>query len=334
MALESHKRPLEPIEFGDEIYIPINIASLRLESVPNFSLYFRPGPEQPFVLYREQNTKFTAEVLERLQDNRVQVLYILQKNRGEYYRYIEQYLDEILADPDIGLKEKADVLYNSAQAVVEDVLDNPPSRDHIRRSKEVVRHTVDFMTADSFLLEDFLRSISCDYFLYTHSVNVVSYSIALAMQAGIGDRATLREIANGALLHDVGMSTVPDYLITKSGPLTQAEWDIMRRHPVEGHKVMSETGNLGEIALSIIRGHHEKLDGTGYPDRLKEDEISQFVRIVAIANVFDAMTTDRKYKERRNSFDALTVMREAMRRELDQGLVRLFVEMMGARKRW
>lgn len=334
MPSNEDQRKNAPVEYGGELYVPINIASLRLDSVPSFSLFFQPGPEQPFVLYREKNTPFTPEALARLQENRVQVLYIRHKNRGDYYRYIEKHLDAILADPEITVKEKADVLYNSAQAVVEDVLDNPPSREHIRRSKQVVHHTVDFMKAESFLLEDFLRTISCDYFLYTHSVNVVSYSLALALQAGVSDAATLRELANGALLHDVGMSTVPEYLVTKTGPLSPAEWDLIRRHPLEGYRLMGETGNLGEIALSIVRHHHEKLDGTGYPDRLKGDDLSQFVRIVSIANVFDAMTTDRAYKERRSTFDALTVMREAMRPELDQDLVKLFVEMMGARQRF
>jgi HD-GYP domain-containing protein (c-di-GMP phosphodiesterase class II) len=322
------ERPLT-IEYGGEVFQVIRTESLRLDSVPDFDLYFRPGPDQPFVLYCERNTPFTKEARRRLAINRVDRLCIRREQRGVYDRYIAGHLREILADPRLSVKEKATILYDSAQAVVEDVLARPESRENVVRGKEIAYQTVEFMTTEDFPLEHLLRAISCDYYLYTHSVNVVAYSVALASRAGYRDKALLREIANGALLHDVGMSSISSGLLTKKGPLTAAEWNQLQTHPQKSFDLLQKAGCLGEIALDIALHHHEKRSGDGYPDRLAGDNISAFVRVVTIADVFDALTTDRFHKGGLGTFDALTVMLHEMKDELDPDLLRRFVEMLG-----
>ena len=107
----------------------------------------------------------------------------------------------------------------------------------------------------------------------------------------------------------------------------------MRAHPEEGVKLLQKTGCLGEIAQDIVLCHHEKLNGHGYPHKLKGDQISPFVRIVTIADIFDALTTERFHQKRMSSFEALKLMRESMRDELDMDLFRNFVTMMGGSKR-
>ena len=115
----------------------------------------------------------------------------------------------------------------------------------------------------------------------------------------------------------------------KAGALTEEEWEQVKRHPEEGYKILQEAGALGEIALDIVRHHHEKLDGSGYPHGLRGEDISVFVRIVTIADIFDALTTERHHQSARSTFDALKLMGESMRDELDHELFRHFVSMMG-----
>lgn len=312
-------------------FVPIHIDSLRMETSPPFALYFRPGAEQAFVLYCERKTEFTREAKRRLLQNRIDQLYIAAKDRGFYSRYVADNLADILKDHKLTVREKSAILYDSAQAVVEDVLKKPGERNHIERGKTIVQRTVEFMRSEEFLLEHLLRTISCDYYLYTHSVNVVAYSIALCMRAGHLDPATLREVANGALLHDVGETLVNREAVSKSGALSTEEWNQVRMHPEEGHAILKKGGGLGEIALDIVLHHHEKLDGSGYPHGLKGDEISLFVRIVTIADIFDALTTERHHQKARSSFEALKLMGETMRSELDTDLFRHFVSMMAAK---
>ena len=103
----------------------------------------------------------------------------------------------------------------------------------------------------------------------------------------------------------------------------------MKRHPEQGHAMLAATGAVSEIALDIVRHHHEKIQGGGYPDNLKGSSISRFVRITAIVDIFDALTTDRLYQKARTSFAALKLMRLKVANDLDPDLFRIFVGMMG-----
>lgn len=325
------KETLEPIEHAGVFYVPISIDAVRLDSVPLFDLYFQPGPAQPFVLYCERNTVFSDETRKRLEASRIRTVYVRQEQRKDYSRYLSGYLRDILADPDLSVKKKATILYDSAQAAVEEILQQPDSRESVEKGKDIVENTVSFMTRDDFLLEHLLRTISCDDYLYTHSVNVVAYSIALAMRAGIEDAASLRELANGALLHDAGMSKLPHEILNKRSALTAMEWERMKKVPRDGYEMLKRTGALGEIALDIVLHHHERVDGSGYPDGVTNSAISRFVRIVAIADVFDALTSDRYHQKAKSSFEALQIMNKEMRGQLDDHLFKLFVEIMGNR---
>ena len=318
-----------PVEYGAETYLPINIDAVRVDSSPAFDLYFRPGAEQPFVLYCERNTPFTAEARKRLIVNQVDQLYIRKAQAGDYHRYLAENIEDILKDKKLSAREKSGILYDSAQAVVQEVLADPASRENVQRGKNIAGQTVAFMTAEDFKLEQLIRTISCDYYLYTHSVNVVAYSVALAMRSGIKDRATLREIANGALLHDAGKAKISPAILNKESGLTSAEWEKIKQVPVIGHDMIRASNCIGEIALDVILHHQEKLNGRGYPEGLKDAEISPFVRIVAIADIFDALTSDRFHQKQRSSFEALQLMQKDMKQEIDQDLFRLFVEMMG-----
>lgn len=323
-AEEASER-LEPDQF-----VPIHVDSLRMDTHPPFALYIRAAADQPFVLYCERKTAFTLGARRRLRHNQIQELYITERDRNAYSRYVADNLADILKDSRLTVREKSGILYDSAQAVVEDVLKKPSERNHIERGKVIVQRTVEFMRSEEFLLEHLLRTISCDYYLYTHSVNVTAYAIALCMRAGYLDPATLREVANGALLHDVGETRGT---VNKSGALTPNEWEKVKRHPEVGRQILQKTGGLGEIALDIVLHHHEKLDGSGYPHGLRDDEISAFVRIVTIADIFDALTTERHHQKARSTFDALKLMGETMRSHLDMDLFRHFVSMMGANLR-
>lgn len=317
------------IRWGKEAYCPISIESIRLNTRPDFPLYFRPGAGRNFILYCDRGLVFSTDARQRLTENKIAHLYVLEQDRGHYSRYLADHLEEILRDNRLEFHEKTAILFDSSQAVIEQLFADPASPNNLRRGKDVVRHTVDLMTQDDFRLEDLLKSISGDYQMYTHCLNVVAYSVALAMHLGYSDHATLREIANGALLHDIGKTKLPKELLDKNGHWTDAEQTRLRAHPVLGHQMLSEMGTVGEIALDIVLHHHEHLDGTGYPDHLDVNRISPFVRIVSIANVFDVLTTGRYQQPAKTSFQALHTMQRRMLAELDLIMIRSLIEVLG-----
>jgi HD-GYP domain-containing protein (c-di-GMP phosphodiesterase class II) len=134
-----------------------------------------------------------------------------------------------------------------------------------------------------------------DDYSYMHSVAVCALMVALGRELGF-DEAGCRSAGAAGLLHDVGKALMPLEILNKPGKLTDEEFDVMRSHPVRGHELLVEARGADPVAMDVCLHHHEKMDGTGYPHRLPVDQMSQFVRMGAICDVYDAITSDRPYK--------------------------------------
>jgi putative nucleotidyltransferase with HDIG domain len=134
-----------------------------------------------------------------------------------------------------------------------------------------------------------------DDYTYMHSVAVCALMVALARQLGM-DEDQAREAGLAGLLHDVGKMMMPLDVLNKPGALTDAEFAVMRTHPVRGYEALREGGKVSEPVLDVCLHHHEKMDGSGYPKKLKGDEISLMARMGAVCDVYDAITSNRPYK--------------------------------------
>src|SRR5919107_2431091 len=136
-----------------------------------------------------------------------------------------------------------------------------------------------------------------------HSERVVSFSLRLGQEFGL-DAEQLRSLEFGSLLHDIGKIGVPDAILRKPAKLTEEEWVLMREHPLHGQKILGGIEFL-EGAAKVVAQHHERWDGTGYPSGLKGEEIDLCARIFAVADAFDAITSDRVYRAGRSYEAAL-----------------------------
>lgn len=126
-----------------------------------------------------------------------------------------------------------------------------------------------------------------------------------------------------ALVHDVGKIAVPDGILNKPGPLTPEEWGIMRRHPCKGAEILNNVHELAYVA-NVVRHHHERADGTGYPDGLRGEAIPLLSRIIAVADAYEVMTSDRVYRERRSPQAALEELRSCAGTQFDADVVEAF----------
>jgi putative nucleotidyltransferase with HDIG domain len=150
---------------------------------------------------------------------------------------------------------------------------------------------------------------SADSYTFGHCERVATYSIAVATQMGCDD-AQLTAIRLGAYLHDVGKVKVPHEILNKPGRLTGQEFDVIKMHPVWGIELLATIEFPWDIK-PMIRSHHEKYDGSGYPDRLRGEEIPVAAQIVCIADVYDALTTTRSYRGAMSKEEALGKMEES-----------------------
>jgi putative nucleotidyltransferase with HDIG domain len=135
-----------------------------------------------------------------------------------------------------------------------------------------------------------------DDYTYMHSVAVCALMVSLARQLGLSDEQT-RESGLAGLLHDIGKMAIPLEILNNPGKLTDREFSVVRDHPMAGHQMLLEGGAVGEVALDVCLHHHEKMDGTGYPKQLSGDALSVFARMGAVCDVYDAVTSNRPYKQ-------------------------------------
>ncbi|MBW3567375.1 MAG: HD-GYP domain-containing protein [Proteobacteria bacterium] len=161
-----------------------------------------------------------------------------------------------------------------------------------------------------------------------HCLNTSILALAFARHLGYSTEQ-LEEVGMGALLHDLGIARVPESIINKPGNLNEEEFEVVKKHPRDGFNVLKLTREIPEGALDIVLHHHERVNGSGYPDALKDDEIREPVRVVAIADMYDSMTTDRAYRKAMSPQDALTSMHKRAEADFGKRLMEEFIKCVG-----
>lgn len=179
--------------------------------------------------------------------------------------------------------------------------------DNVELVMKVVETLMDILMSSEELLYRVTEVIGIDDYTYRHSVNVTILSILTAKAMGYVERE-IKEIAMGALLHDIGKTMVPGDLIKKEARLTDVETEIMKQHPALGYDLIKDMNLLPKSVKDIVRMHHEKMDGSGYPDGISGLEIPKHVRLVTVCDMYDAMTTTRSYRKRMPLHTALEIL--------------------------
>lgn len=321
----------DQVEAYEPGYFSIKIDTLRTDLVTGFNLYLPAQAGREPVLYRESNLPFAEDVRRRLMDNRIAELLVRKAERRAWLQYTEKILPEFLANQSVSVNERATLLYESAQNLVHEILASPDTGAMVQQSRNTVDSMVGFLFKESTSFYELMQLTSYDYYTYTHSVNVFVYSVSLANKLGFSGKE-VTEFGHGALMHDIGKRKIDAEIINSKGRLTEEQWHQMQMHPVFGYDLLLEQGETSQIALDVTRHHHEKMNGRGYPDGLTGSELSHWVRISTIADIFDALTTKRSYKDAMDTFIALQFMKEKMWDELDRDFFRTFIGMMAKPK--
>jgi len=195
-------------------------------------------------------------------------------------------------------------------------------------AKLLVEEISDSVSRNPGALISLARLKTADAYTYMHSVAVCAMMVALAKQLGLDETQT-RSAGLSGLLHDLGKALMPMDVLNKPGKLTDAEFSIIKSHPVEGHKMLLGGVNVDPMVLDVCLHHHEKTDGSGYPKGLKGDEISLFAKMGAVCDVYDAITSNRPYKMGWDPAESLRKMAEWSNGHFDPKVFQAFVKSMG-----
>jgi putative two-component system response regulator len=197
----------------------------------------------------------------------------------------------------------------------------------VRSLIKLKRLTDDLESAETMFLTLGRFIEARDPFTENHCDRLVDYATSLASALNL-DPADLDALYRGAFIHDIGKIAIPDRILLKKGKLTHAEYELMKQHPVIGDDLCRTVRSLEDVR-GIVRHHHERLDGRGYPDGLAGDAIPLLARIVTIVDVFDALTTDRPYRKAMAVGAALQIMHDdAKRGWCDPALFETFVDVL------
>lgn len=163
-----------------------------------------------------------------------------------------------------------------------------------------------------------------DEYLYTHSINVALLSMLMGKWLKF-DYYKIKSLVNSALLHDIGKSKIPPEILNKPGPLDDSEFNEMKKHTAYGFKIAENMSELSDAELKGILLHHEREDGSGYPFGLRGSSIHVFAKIIAVADVYDAMTSNRCYRKKESPFEVIEYIEKDCFNILDYKIVNVFL---------
>jgi len=198
----------------------------------------------------------------------------------------------------------------------------------VNGAHRLVEEISDSVTRNPGALISLARLKTADDYTYMHSVAVCALMVALAKQLGL-DEAETRAAGLAGLVHDLGKAMMPMEVLNKPGKLTDEEFAIIKRHPEEGHKLLLAGTGVDAMALDVCLHHHEKTNGTGYPKRLKDKEISLHAKMGAVCDVYDAITSNRPYKAGWDPAESIKRMAEWSNGHFDPIVFQAFVKSLG-----
>ena len=195
-------------------------------------------------------------------------------------------------------------------------------------AKELVTEVANSITRSSHAMMWLTNMKERDEYTSIHCMNVCIMAVSFGRSIGM-DKSELEMIGLGGLLHDIGKMRVPLEILNKPSKLSFEEFEVMKAHPVEGYDMLMEQGNLPLGVLDIVKHHHERRNGKGYPSQLEGEEISNMTRMVAIVDVYDAITSDRCYHDAITPYDALRNMYEWVNEDFDKIIIEQFIKCLG-----
>ncbi len=311
-------------------FLAINESTLVVDTEVDCDLYIKSHVNgvPRYVLFSHGGEMFHGDRRKKLVENNIDKLYVYANSYKSFNDYQEQNLKTILSDNEKSSGEKSSIVYSVAKNLTQELLNDSKSGVKVDRVTSWADNTVDYILRDEKAFSNLIKVTSHDYQTYTHSVNVSVLGLLFGKFLDFS-QDSMRSLGTGLLLHDLGKIEIPPNILKKPGRLTDEERKIITKHPEAGISLLSKEDNILQESLVVVAQHHENFDGSGYPHGIGGNEIQLFGRVSRIIDSYDAITTNRVYRNALKPFSALLEMRETMINCFDMELFKEFICFLG-----
>ncbi|HJV65084.1 MAG TPA: HD domain-containing phosphohydrolase [Geomonas sp.] len=302
-----------------ELYVPVNIESIQAEVFPDVALYIRSGDK--YILYKSHGHNFSKNDAARLIENNVDVLFVSPQDLEVITTFMENSVEGVLKDDALDTRTKGRIIYQTSINFVGDLFEHPEKVSDFTRSKRLVENLLKYLASDRNSLHSLESVISHNYYTFVHSLQVAALSVLLHSEAYLMSHDEMLDVGIGTLLHDFGKVFVSQDILNKDGKLTAVEVSAYRKHPEEGYQYLKKHTKISDISLGIVRHHHERNNGKGYPHGLKAQQISRSAQVAAICDVYCTLTIDRTCRKALSSSMAVHLMKQEMKESFNERLL-------------
>lgn len=312
----------------EQYYQPLCVECIEPSIFPEIALYIKRGDNH--VLYKDQERKFSAADRVRLENNKIESLYVRSGDVSTLNRYLEESLADLLERDDLSGKVKGKILYQILVSYVAEIFGTSDIARDYKRCRTLVENLLRYISTEKEALSSLQTAGADDFFLYVQSIKVTALSLFMLRKMHPMSHDELIDMGIGAMLHDFGMIFISNDILDKPEKLTDIEYSRIKQHPDQGYSRLKKFDVYSDASLAIVRYHHERVNGTGYPSGLKGDEIPCGAQVAAICDVYCALTTDRPHRKAMPHTEAMKILTEESKGGFNEDLLKHLAEIMGA----
>jgi HD-GYP domain-containing protein (c-di-GMP phosphodiesterase class II) len=294
-----------------DIYVPISLESIEPIIFPDVALYIKTGGN--YVLYKSHGRDFSGHDHERLSSNGIQFVFVSNYDMDVITTHMEANAERLLKSDILTSRAKGKMIYQTSINFVDDIFNNPEKSTDLPRTKRLVENLMLYLSDNVDAIDSLETVMSHNYYTFVHSLQVTSLTLLMHSEAFQLSRDEMLDVGSGAILHDFGKIFVPQEILNKSGKLSEAEIEVLKRHPEEGYAFLLNKRALSPVALNIVRLHHERNNGSGYPLGLENRDIPRSAQVTGVADIYCTLTTDNHGNKTMAPHIAVQIMRNQMK---------------------
>ena len=277
-------------------YSPINAAMLLALDAVGTDVFVQYDLKKPPVLYWRAGQDLNRAHLPKLRCASIKHVYVRSTEFKRFSAKLQQSIEAILQRTEAPSTARFAALQLAAAHSFEEALRQADCAEMCSLARQIGSDLVDLVAAGELVASKLFAIARHDFNTFAHVSNVASYCIILAKRLGFEDGNVLHQLATGAILHDIGKRHIPARVLTKPTKLSKAERELIQTHPLRGYVELCRRDDLELGQLMMIYQHHEHVDGRGYPVGILGGEIHLWAKMLAVVDVFDAMTAKRPYR--------------------------------------